>query len=137
VIIRAGHFLQEFLDVDDAEIVGAVSAQPDDAEIRIAHHHRVGRAPLVAGEQARDDVIDIGLERALQRVLPALEVGQDRDVVCRQRILARAERVAELAQDTNCAACDSRTMSCAPFLISLSSSGKRYDNVSRESSSIR
>src|SRR4029450_8225567 len=35
---------------------------------------------------------------------------------------------------TNCATCDSRTMSCAPFLISLSSSGKRYDSVSRESS---
>src|SRR5262247_1903207 len=35
---------------------------------------------------------------------------------------------------TNCATCDSRTMSCAPFLISLSSSGKRNDSVSRESS---
>src|SRR5690349_12401621 len=35
---------------------------------------------------------------------------------------------------TNCAVCDSRTMSCAPFLISLSSSGNRNDSVSRESS---
>src|SRR4029078_11660177 len=35
---------------------------------------------------------------------------------------------------TNCTCCDSRTMSCAPFLIALSSSGNRYDNVSRESS---
>ena len=35
---------------------------------------------------------------------------------------------------TNCTCCDSRTMSCAPFLISLSSSGQRYDSVSRESS---
>src|SRR5690348_18403971 len=34
----------------------------------------------------------------------------------------------------NCAICDSRTMSWAPRLISLSSSGKRYDSVSRESS---
>src|SRR4029453_8954316 len=32
------------------------------------------------------------------------------------------------------AACDSRTMSWAPFLISLSSSGKRNDSVSREAS---
>src|SRR5262249_34754623 len=35
---------------------------------------------------------------------------------------------------TNCTVCDSRTMSCAPFLISLSSSGYRNDSVSRESS---
>src|SRR5206468_572668 len=34
----------------------------------------------------------------------------------------------------NCATCDSRTISCAPFLISLSSSGKRKESVSRESS---
>src|SRR5688572_16453618 len=34
----------------------------------------------------------------------------------------------------NCTTCDSRTMSWAPFLIALSSSGKRYDNVSRVSS---
>ena len=35
---------------------------------------------------------------------------------------------------TNCTTCDSRTMSWAPFLIALSSSGNRYDSVSRESS---
>src|SRR5688572_15998361 len=35
---------------------------------------------------------------------------------------------------TNCTCCDSRTISCAPFFIALSSSGNRYDNVSRESS---
>src|SRR5688572_6041235 len=35
---------------------------------------------------------------------------------------------------TNCTCWDSRTISCAPFLIALSSSGNRYDNVSRESS---
>jgi hypothetical protein len=34
----------------------------------------------------------------LQRVLPALEVGEDRDVVGGQRVLAGPERVAELAQ---------------------------------------
>src|SRR5687767_4939169 len=35
---------------------------------------------------------------------------------------------------TNCATCDSRTISCAPRLIALSSSGKRQHSVSRESS---
>ena len=98
MIVGAGDFLQELLRVDDAEIVGAVGAQPHDAEIRVAHHHRIGRAPLVAGEHARDDVVDVGLERALERVLPALEIGEDRDVVGGERVLARAERVAELAE---------------------------------------
>ena len=51
MIVGAGDFLQELLHVDDAEIVGAERAQPDDAEILVAHHHRIGRAPLVAGEQ--------------------------------------------------------------------------------------
>src|SRR5207244_10374337 len=35
---------------------------------------------------------------------------------------------------TNCATCDSRTINCAPFLISLSLSGQRKLRVSRESS---
>src|SRR5688572_24594241 len=34
----------------------------------------------------------------------------------------------------NCTFCDSRTMSWAPFLIALSSSGNRNESVSRESS---
>ncbi len=83
---------------DDAEVVRAVGAHPHDAEVGIAHHHRVRRAPLVAGEHARDDVVDVRLERALERVFPALEIGEDRDVVGRERVLARTERVAELAQ---------------------------------------
>ena len=98
MVVGAGDLLQELLQVDDAEVVGAVRAQAHDAEIRVAHHHRIGRAPLVAGEHARDDVVDVGLERAFERVFPALEVGEDRDVVGRQRVLAGTERVAELAE---------------------------------------
>ena len=55
-------------------------------------------APLVAGEEARVDVVDVGLERRLEAVLPALEPGQDRDVVGGQRVLAGTEGVAELAE---------------------------------------
>ena len=44
------------------------------------------------------DEVDVGLERRLEAVLPALERGQDRDVVGRQRVLAGPEQVAELAQ---------------------------------------
>ena len=58
----------------------------------------IGRAPLVAGEEARVDVIDVGLERRFEAILPALERGEDRDVIGRERVFARAEGVAELAE---------------------------------------
>ena len=98
VVVGAGDFLQEALRLDHLEVVGAEGAQADDAEVLVAHHDRVRRAPLVAGEQPRVDEVDVGLERRLEAVLPALEAGQDRDVVGGQRVLAGAERVAELAQ---------------------------------------
>ena len=98
MIVGARDFLQELLRVDDPEVVGAERAHADDAEVLVAHHHRIRRAPLVAGEEARDDEVDVRLERRLEAVLPALEPGEDRDVVGRQRVLARPERVAELAE---------------------------------------
>ena len=97
-MVGAGHFLQELRRIDDAEVVGAERAHADDAEVLVAHHHGIRRAPLVAGEEARDDVVDVGLERRLESVLPALEPRQHRDVVGGQRVLARAEQVAELAE---------------------------------------
>ena len=95
----------------------------------------IGRAPLVAGEEAGVDVVNVRLERRFKAVLPALERGEDGDVVGDQRVFARPEGVAELAQvDELRRPAISRTMSCAPRLISLSSSGKRHESVSRESS---
>ena len=98
MVVGAGDFLEELLRVDDLEVVGSERAQAHDPEVLIAHHHRVGRAPLVAGEQARDDEVHVRLERRLEAVLPALELRQDGNVVGRQRVLARPERVAELAE---------------------------------------
>src|SRR5687768_669591 len=98
MMVGARHFLQEPRRIGDAEVVGAERPDPDDAEVLVAHHHWIRRAPFVAGEQARDDVIDVRLERRLETVLPALEARQDRNVVRRQRVLAGPERIAELAQ---------------------------------------
>src|SRR5439155_8547568 len=98
VVVGACNLLQEQLRIDDLEIVDPEGTHPHDPEILVAHHDRVRRSPLVASEQARCDVIHIGLERALEPVLPALEIGEDRDVVRRERVLARAERIAELAE---------------------------------------
>ena len=98
MVVGTGDFLQESLHIDDAEVVRAVRAEPHDAEIAVPHHHGIRGPPFVAGEKPRDDVIDIGLERAFQRIFPTFEVGEDRNVVGRQRILAGNERIAELAE---------------------------------------
>ena len=45
VLVRAGHFLQEQLRVDDLEVVGAERARADDPEVLVAHHDRVARCP--------------------------------------------------------------------------------------------
>ena len=97
-MVRAGHFLQEQLRIGDLEVVGAEGARADDAEVLVAQHDGVAGAPLVAGEQARVDEVDVDLEGRLEAVLPRLQLRQDGDVLGDQRVLARAERVAELAQ---------------------------------------
>ena len=98
MVVRAGHFLQELCGLDNPEVVGAKSAHTNDAEILVADHDRVRRAPLVAREQARDDEIDVGLEGGFEAVLPSLEARQHRDVVGRKRVLAGLEQVAVFAQ---------------------------------------
>jgi hypothetical protein len=98
VVVGARHFLEEQLRLGDAEIVGPERAHADDAEVVVAHHHRVGGAPLVAGEQAGVDVVDVRLERRVEAVTPRLEPGEDGDVVGRQRVLAGTEGVPELPE---------------------------------------
>ena len=73
-------------------------AHPDDAEVLVVHHDRVGGPPLVAREEPRGHVVDVGLERRVEAVLPGLQLREDRDVLGRQRVLPRTERVAELAE---------------------------------------
>jgi hypothetical protein len=80
------------------EIERAVGPRAHNAEIGVAHHDRVGRAPLVAGEQARVDVIHVSFERRMQTVFPALERGKDGDIIGGQRVFARPKGVAELAE---------------------------------------
>ena len=98
MIVRAGDFLEERLHVHHVEIVDAVGAGADDAQILVAQHDGIGRAPFVAGEQARVDEIHVGLERRFEAVLPAFQRCEDREVVRREGVFARAKRVAELAQ---------------------------------------
>ncbi|MEZ5285992.1 MAG: hypothetical protein R2712_14520 [Vicinamibacterales bacterium] len=98
VVVRSRHFAQERLRLDDAEVVGAERAHAHDAEVGVAEHEGIGGPPLVAREQARDDVVDVGLEGRVEAVGPRLDPREDRDVVGGQRVLARPERVAELGR---------------------------------------
>jgi len=98
MLIRAGDFFEENRRINDFEIEGAEGPQPDDAEVRVAHHDRVRSAPFVAGEKTGRDEIDVCLERRLKTVFPAFEFRQDRNVIRDERVFSRGEAVAELAQ---------------------------------------
>ena len=113
VVIGAGDLAQERRRADDLEVVGAERADAHDAEVVVAQHHRVRRAPLVAGEQPRDDVVDVGLERRIEAVLPRRELREDRDVVGRQRVLARREQCRRTRRDRRTARPATRARSAA------------------------
>src|SRR3984893_9192231 len=98
MIVGARDLAKEALRVANTEIVRAERADADDVQIRIAQHDRVRRTPLVAGEQARRDEVDVGLERRLEAVANSVPAVQDWAVVGVQPEFAWTERVAVLPQ---------------------------------------
>ena len=132
-MIEACDFLQEDLRIGDSEVLCPERADPDDAEIVVAHHHGIGGAPFVAGEETGVQVVDVRLER---RVKPCfhdfnlVRTGMLSVVsVCLPGRTCRRTR-----RDRRGGRAATRGRSAAPFFIALSSSGNRYDSVSRESS---
>ena len=89
--------VRNFARVGDPHGVGAEGAQPHHAELRVAAGDRVPRPPLQVGEAAGVDEVDLGLERALEAVVPVLQRGQDRQVVGLELVEPGAEDVGELA----------------------------------------
>ncbi len=83
--------------VDHPHGVGAEGAQPDRAELGVAHDHGVLGTPLEVGEQPGVDEVDLGLPRRVEAVLPALEGRQDRQVLGLEGVGARGEGVGDLA----------------------------------------
>src|SRR4029453_4822318 len=98
MVVGAGDFLQKPRDVDDPKVVGPERAEADDAEVLVADHHWIGRAPLVAGEEPRGDEVDVGLERRFESVLQPLEPRKSRVFVGGQRVVPGAKEVAVLAE---------------------------------------
>ena len=88
--------LQERAGVGDLEGIAAERPQPHRAELRVADHDGVLRAPLLVGPLPRRDEVDLALERRLEAVLPAEDGGEDRDVVGVERVHARRLDVGEL-----------------------------------------
>ena len=62
MVVGPRDFFQEQFGIDDPEIIRAEGPHAHDAEVLVAQHDGVGGAPFVAGEQARGDVVDVGLE---------------------------------------------------------------------------
>ena len=94
--VGGDQFLEERAGVGDLERVGAERPQPDRAELRVAEHDRVLRAPLLVGPLPRRDEVHLGLERRLEAVLPPEDGGQDRHVVGVEGVHARQLHVGEL-----------------------------------------
>ena len=72
VLVGARHFFQEQRRLHDAKVVRAKGANAHHAKVGVAHRHWVGRAPFVAREQARVDVVHIAFKGRLKTVFPAV-----------------------------------------------------------------
>src|SRR5688572_20427451 len=97
-MIRARDLAQERLRLDNPEIVDTEGTHAHNAHVVVRHHHRIRCAPFVAREQPRVEKIDISLERRIEGIFPRAQPREHRNVVGDERVPARAERVAELAE---------------------------------------
>jgi hypothetical protein len=93
VIVSACHFFEKQCRVHDFEIVLTKRAHAHHTKIGVAHHDRIGCSPFVARENARGNVINIGLKRRFETIFPAEDRRQHWNVRGGQRVLAWAERI--------------------------------------------
>ena len=82
--------------ITDTRGLGIINTNFDRFDIDNGDPIKRERGSLVASENAGDDVVDIGFEGRFEAVLPALEGGEDGDVVGGEGVFAGAEGVAEL-----------------------------------------
>ena len=78
--VGADDLAQEHGRVVDPDRVGAERAQAHRAELGVARDDRVLGAPFEVGEPLGAEEVDLGLERALEAVLPVLQGREDRQV---------------------------------------------------------
>ena len=76
----------------------AISLDAYHAEFGIAHHDRVGGAPLDARELFHADEIYVERDRRLERVFPARELGKYREYLRIEIVRTCGENIAEAGQ---------------------------------------
>src|SRR5205807_134032 len=96
-VAAAGDLLVEDPGRGDLERVDAERPEADGTELAVADRDRVGRPPLLVQAQPRREEVDVALERRLEHLVPVGEVGQDRDVLRLDRVLAGPEQIGRLA----------------------------------------
>ena len=94
--VRSGDLFDEFARVGNPQAVGAECTQPDDAEIRVAKHNRVRRAPLHVRELFGVYEINFGFDRRIEAVFPGTQFRKDRRVAAVDRVSARRKHVRDL-----------------------------------------
>ena len=97
LLARARDLGVEQARVDDPVGVVAEGAQAHRAEVLVADRHRLGRAPALVDLLAGAEEVDVALERALEQLVPVLQVGQHRQRRGGEGVAAGAEDVGDLA----------------------------------------
>ena len=96
-VAGAADFLMEDLGVRDFVRVDAVAAHAHRAEFLVANGDGGCSAPTLVGFHAHREIINVGLERGLEGLIPIHEVSEDGQSLGVQRVEAGAENVGDLA----------------------------------------
>src|SRR6186713_568450 len=95
--IGTGDLFDKLARIGHTQAVRSESTQPDDAEISVAEHDRIGCAPFHIGELFGVYEIDLGFERRVKTEFPRTEFREYRRVAAVDLIFARREYVGDLA----------------------------------------
>lgn len=95
--IGADYFPEEDGGIGNLDHVGAEGAETDGAELGIAQSDGVLGAPFLVSEPAGADKVDLGFERAFETISPALEGGEEGNVLGDEGVGAGREDIGEFA----------------------------------------
>ena len=95
--VGADELLEQQLRIGAADRVGAKGADADRAEVGVAHHQRLRRAPLQASDGLCRHEVDFAFEGRVEAMLPAFQRRHDRHVRRRQLVHAFGEDIRDAA----------------------------------------
>ena len=77
--------------------ISAECAKADGPEFRVTQRDGMLGSPLLVGKPPPAEIIDLGLEWAVEPMLPALQGGQDRKILGAERMQAGLENIGNLS----------------------------------------